>query len=88
MPELSRFKGIIIKLLFHDDTKHHKPHVHVSYGEYKASIAVDGDILAGSFPKKQLRLVQAWLILHEEEVYAAWNNAVAGKDFNEIAPLS
>ena len=31
MPELSRFQGMIIKLIFLDNDKHHKPHVHV-YG--------------------------------------------------------
>ena len=87
MPELSRFYGIVIKLIFFDDEQHHKPHVHVLYGEHKASVGVDGEILAGDLPKKQLRLVQAWLILHEEEVYDAWNRAVAGKEFGRIDPL-
>lgn len=36
----------------------------------------------------QLKLVQAWLVLHEDEAYAAWNNAVAGNKFSKIAPLS
>jgi len=36
MPELSRFEGIVIKMLFNDTVRHNKPHVHVSYGEYKA----------------------------------------------------
>lgn len=88
MPELSRFYGIIVKLIFFDDGQHHKPHVHVYYGEYEASVGIDGEILAGSLPVKQLKLVQAWMVLHEEELYAAWNNAVAGKSFDKIAPLS
>lgn len=88
MPELSRFYGIIIKLLYRDNSQHHKPHVHVYYGEYEASIGVDGELLAGSLPVKQLKLVQAWLILHEDEVYAAWNRAVAGNPFDKITPLS
>lgn len=29
-----------------------------------------------------------WLALHEEEVYAAWNNAVSGKAFEKIQPLA
>ena len=45
-------------------------------------------MLAGGLPKKQLRLVQAWLIIHENEVYDAWNKAVSGKEFEKIAPLS
>ena len=38
MPELARFMGIIISMRFHDTGTHNKPHVHVTYGEYKASI--------------------------------------------------
>jgi len=36
MPELSRFYGIIIKMIFSDDIQHHKPHFHVYYNEYSA----------------------------------------------------
>lgn len=87
MPELSRFQGMIIKLLYLDDEKHHKPHIHVYYGEYEASIGIDGELLSGSLPLKKLRLIQAWLILHEDELYVAWNNAVKGQEFNSIEPL-
>lgn len=52
MPELSRFFGIVIKMIYRDEGQHHKPHVHVYYGEYEASIAIDGDMLAGSLPAK------------------------------------
>lgn len=34
MPELSRFGGMVIYMLFRDDKQHHKPHVHVYYGAY------------------------------------------------------
>ena len=88
MPKLSRFYGLVIKMLYLDDEQHHKPHVHVYYGEYEASVGIDGELLAGSLPVRQLRLVQAWLVLHEDEAYAAWNKAVAGKPFEKIAPLS
>lgn len=50
MPELSRFAGIIIKMLFNDTAQHNKPHVHVYYGEYQASVGIDGELLAGSLP--------------------------------------
>ena len=29
MPELSRFGGIVVKMLFNDTVQHNKPHVHV-----------------------------------------------------------
>ncbi len=87
MPELSRFFGIVVKLLFMDTSKHHKPHVHVFYGEHEASVAVDGELLAGSLPERQYRIVVGWLALHEDEVYRAWNNAVRGIAFDKIKPL-
>lgn len=84
MSELCRFAGIIIYLIFQDTEQHNKPHVHVYYGEYRAVIGVDGEILAGSLPRRQMRIVLGWLALHEEEVYAAWNLAVQGKHFDKI----
>jgi len=87
MPELSRFQGIIIKMLFKDTAKHNKPHVHIFYGEHEASVGVDGEMLAGSLPVRQYKMLVGWLALHEEEVYTAWNNAVQGIQFNKIKPL-
>lgn len=88
MPELSRFAGIIIKMLFNDTAQHNKPHVHVYYGEYQASVGIDGELLVGSLPVKQLKMVVGWLALYEEEAYAAWNKAVRGESFEKIKPLS
>lgn len=86
MPELSRFYGII-KMYFNDTQQHHKPHIHAFYGDYEAVVAVDGDLLAGSIPAKQLKIIIGWLAIHEEEVYKAWNNAVRGEHFDKINPL-
>ena len=87
MPELCRFAGIVIYMLFKDTGQHNKPHVHVYYGEYEASVGVDGELLAGSLPRKQMKIVAGWLALHEEEVYAAWNLAVQGEHFEKIEPM-
>ena len=35
MPELSRFKGIVIKMYYDDVSQHYKPHVHVFYERAK-----------------------------------------------------
>lgn len=87
VPEISRFYGIVIKMIYMDEGQHHKPHVHVYFGEYEASIGIDGELLAGSLPLKQVKLVVAWLSLHEDELYEAWNLAVQGKPFSKIRPL-
>ena len=50
MPELSRFGGMVIYMLFRDVGKHNK--VHVYYGDYEAVVAIDGELLAGSLPRR------------------------------------
>lgn len=87
MPELCRFYGIVIKMIYNDNDKHHKPHVHVYYGEHEASVAFDGEVLDGKLPLKQYRILSGWLALHEDELYIAWNNAVQNKPFNKIDPI-
>ena len=84
MSELCRFAGIVIYLMFFDTGKHNKPHVHVSYGEFEAVIAIDGELLAGSLPARQMKIVTGWLAFHEEEAYRAWKLAVQGKHIDKI----
>jgi hypothetical protein len=87
VPEISRFYNIVIKMLFSDIGQHSKPHIHAGYNEYDASVGIDGELLAGSLPVKQLKLVQAWLAIHEDELYAAWNRAVRNEPVGKIEPL-
>ncbi|MDR1831638.1 MAG: DUF4160 domain-containing protein [Fusobacteriaceae bacterium] len=74
-------------MIYADNIQHNKPHFHVYYGEHEASVGIDGDLLAGSLPVKQLRLVQAWTAIHEEELYRAWNLAVQNRPIEKIEPL-
>ncbi len=62
MLKTSRFYGIIIKMYFNDTSQHHKPHIHAFYGDYEAVIAIDGQLLAGSMPVKQQRLLTDGLL--------------------------
>ena len=71
-------------MMFNDIKHHNKPHVHVFYGEFRASVAIDGEILAGELPFKQLQAVRNWLKKNEEKAYAAWNLAVQNKHFDKI----
>jgi len=87
MPELSRFYGITIKMLFADNSRHHKPHFHVFYNEFSASVGIDGEIIEGSLPVKEMKYVQAWAAIHEDELYAAWNKAIKNEHFDKIEPL-
>jgi hypothetical protein len=88
MPTISMFYGIIIYMFFYDDKKHHRPHIHANYGEYDAVIAIDdGEILEGEFPKKKLKLVQAWVEIHREDLMADWKLAINGQQLFKIDPL-
>jgi len=87
MPLLSTFAGIKIYMQFYDKGQHNKPHIHAIYGDHEAVIAVDGELLAGSLPKKQYRIVDGWLSLREDDVYRAWNQAVRGEQFSKVDPL-
>ena len=87
MPELCRFYNIVIKMLYSDNVQHHKPHFHVFFAEYEASVGIDGELIAGNLPVKQFRLVQAWAAIHEDELYSTWNKAVKNEPIGKIDPL-
>jgi hypothetical protein len=87
MPKLSYFYGITITM--HWDEPHHRtPHFHALYGEHEASLDLEGEIIAGYLPRRQLRLVQAWVELHAAELSSDWELATDKQPLNPIAPLS
>ncbi|MEN9376525.1 MAG: hypothetical protein RL710_1682 [Pseudomonadota bacterium] len=88
MPIISMFYGIIIRLYLIDNKHHNLPHIHAKYAEFEASVDIaEGEILGGTLPRKQLRLVQAWIELHRDELMADWELAVSGEHPYKIAPL-
>ena len=85
MPAISIFFGIIIQLLFYDNKEHKSPHIHARYSEFLGSFDIQtGDILSGSMPPKQVRLIQAWIEIHRDELLANWQRAVEGKEIFKI----
>ena len=87
MPIISQFYGIIISMFFNDNDKHHRPHIHVQYGEYRCVFDFEGNILAGSIPNKQKKLVEAWIELRNEELISLWNLIQKGNGSFNIEPL-
>lgn len=85
--ELSKFQGMVVKMIFDDTVQYNKPHVQVSYREYHASVGIDGELLDGNLPQKQFNMLIIWLEFHKEEIYEAWNKTVRGEYFNKIKPL-
>ena len=88
MPTISMFYGILVSMFFEDTDRHHLAHIHVRYAGDKAAIAIDdGRVLDGGFPPKQLKMVQAWIEIHKDELLADWELAKAGEQPYPIDPL-
>ncbi len=88
MPIISMFYGIIIRMYALDEQHHNLPHLHARYAEFEASISLmDAEGLAGELPRKQLRLVQAWIELRRDELLADWELARNGELPYKIQPL-
>lgn len=88
MPVVSLFYGVVVYLYFYDNKQHNTPHFHVEYAEYSAVIAIeDGEVLEGDLPRAKMKLVQAWLEIHREDIQANWKLAVNGQPTHRIKPL-
>jgi hypothetical protein len=88
MPVISMFYGIIIHLYYADNRRHKKPHIHVTYQEAEAVISLpNGEILEGELPPAKMKLVQAWLEIHRDELMADWELAASGQQPYKIEPL-
>jgi len=87
MPVLSLFYGIIVRMYREVSGKHHEPHIHVEFSGEQAVISLSGEILEGSIPSSKMKLVQAWMEIHREDLEANWNLLSKGEQFFRIEPL-
>jgi hypothetical protein len=82
------FYGLIISMYFMDRKRHKRPHIHVRYQGREAVFSiVEGRLLEGELPPNKVRLVQAWIEIHQEELIADWSLAVEGQPVFKIDPL-
>lgn len=84
MPRISFFYGIIITMNIGD---HNPGHIHAHYQGHEASFDFEGSVIAGEMPRKQMRLIQAWIELHQDELIGAWYLASHFELPPTIAPL-
>jgi len=67
---------------------HHLPHFHAYYQDDVAVYGVDPiEIIEGSLPRRQQRLVEAWAELHQVELIDDWQRLQAGQKPVSIEPL-
>ena len=52
---------------------HAPPHFHAFYGKHESKVAIaTGEIMGGSLPTAQRRLVRQWTLAYADRLVAAW----------------
>jgi hypothetical protein len=88
MPVISMFYGIIVLMYYFDNRRHQQPHIHVQYSDEEAVISIpDGTVIEGSIKSSKLKLIQAWVEIHQDELMADWRLATNGQPVFKIEPL-
>jgi hypothetical protein len=69
-------------------SQHHIAHFHAYYQSEVAIFSFDPvEMIAGSLPTRQRRLVEAWAELHQAELKADWQRPQEGRKPAPIEPL-
>ena len=88
MAVISMFYGIIVSMYYFDTRQHHRPHIHVKYQGQEVVLSIpEGEVLGGSLKGNKMKLVQAWIEIHQEELMADWELASNGENIFKIDPL-
>lgn len=64
------------------------PHFHATYGGDEIIVSInDIEVLEGSIPNKQLKMLLGWAAFHQEELIENWQLAAKKQELFSIAPL-
>ena len=84
----------IIKKLANDEIlppknrDHNPPHFHAEYNGNKAIVDINAArVIKGALPSRQLKLILAWCVIHQDELMQNWELAKDMKPLNRINPL-
>jgi hypothetical protein len=86
MPRVSAFYGVVI-FMYWNERDHPVAHFHAYYAGQRASVSVDGNVLAGRLEPRALRLVQEWASLRHQEILRNWERARRNEPLPGIPPL-
>ena len=88
MAVLAMFYGIIVSMYYLDNRRHHLPHIHVKYQGQEVVLSIpDGEVIEGELRRNKMKLVQAWIEIHQDELIADWELASQGETVFRIDPL-
>jgi hypothetical protein len=75
-------------MYYFDHQRHHVPHIHVKYQDEEAVLSIpDGNLLEGQLKANKMKLVQAWIEIHGDDLMADWELANQGQNVFKIEPL-
>ena len=85
MPVISKFYGIVIRMLF---LRTFVAHFHAIYENTELVVALNPlRILQGDAPARVRNMVLEWANQHQQELLEAWNRLSAAGQPKPIAPL-
>lgn len=87
MPTLSMFYGIIIRMYAEKGGQYNRPHIHVAFSGHEAVVDLSGDVIEGDLPKGKMKLLLAWMEIHNDELEANWKLLCDGEPAFKIDPL-
>ena len=85
MPTICRFRGIKITINYRE---HQPPQFHAVYGGEEVVVSIkEIEVIEGSIPSKQLKMLLGWAAFHQDELMENWLLAEKKQELFEIAPL-
>lgn len=85
MPTISMFRGIKV---FINWREHQPPHFHATYGGEEVIVSIkEIEVIDGSIPSKQLKMLLGWAALHQDELMDNWLLAEKKQELFPINPL-
>ena len=87
MPVLCMFYGIIVRMYREMGGKHNMTHIHAEYSGQEVVVALDGTVLEGKIPRSQMKLLDAWMEIHKDDLAANWKLLSNGEQFFRSDPL-
>lgn len=85
MPTISMFRGIKV---FMNWREHQPPHFHATYGGEEVLVSIrELEVLEGTMPSKQLKMLLGWAAFHQDELLENWALAEKNQELFEIAPM-
>ena len=85
MPEISLFYGIRVTMYYED---HNPPHFYAENNGNKAIVDInEARVIKGALPSRQLKLILAWCVIHQDELMQNCELSKDGLPLNRINPL-